>query len=70
MAIDDLKKIIVDGIDVVVIPKVETEFQIINLSNMIKTIEKENNIPTNSIKLIPSIESSLGVVNAYLYCKI
>jgi citrate lyase subunit beta / citryl-CoA lyase len=69
LAIDDLKKIITEGIDAIVIPKVETDFQIISLSNMIKTIEKENGIPNNFIKLIPSIESSLGIVNAYSIAK-
>ncbi len=69
LAIEDLKKIIIDGIDAVVIPKVENEFQVVNLSNIIKTLEKENNIPNNFIKLIPSIESSLGVVNAYSIAK-
>ena len=69
MAIDDLKKIIIEGIDAIVIPKVETESQVINLSNIIKTIEKENNMPNNSIKIIPSIESSLGVVNAFSIAK-
>ena len=69
MAIDDLKKIIAEGIDAIVIPKVEDESQVINLSDMIKTIEKENSIPNNFIKLMPSIESSLGVVNAYSIAK-
>ena len=69
LAIDDLKKIITPGIDAIVIPKVETEFQVTSLSNVIKTIEKENSIPNNFIKLIPSIESSLGVVNAYSIAK-
>ncbi len=69
LAIEDLKKIITEGIDVVVIPKVETELQVGTLSNIIKALEKENNVPDNSIKLIPSIESSLGVVNAYSIAK-
>ena len=69
MALDDLKKIITEGIDAIVIPKVENESQVINLSDMIKTLEKENNIQNNFIKLIPSIESSLGVVNAYSIAK-
>jgi citrate lyase subunit beta / citryl-CoA lyase len=69
LAIDDLKKIIIEGIDAIVIPKVETEFQVIHLSNVIKTLEKENNIPNDFIKLIPSIESSLGVVSAYSIAK-
>jgi len=65
MIADDLRKTLVEGIDAVVIPKVETDLQIIKISEMITTIEKENNISPGSIKLIPSIESSLGVVNAY-----
>ena len=69
LALDDLKKIITEGIDAIVIPKVENESQVINLSDMIKTLEKENNIQNNFIKLIPSIESSLGVVNAYSIAK-
>ncbi len=69
LAREDLKKIITNGIDAIVIPKVETEFQVVNLSNIIKTLEKENHIPDNFIKLIPSIESSLGVVNAYSIAK-
>jgi len=69
LAAEDLKKIITQGIDAVVIPKVETEHQLIRLSNTIKILEKENDIPDNFIKLIPSIESSLGVVNAYSIAK-
>jgi citrate lyase subunit beta/citryl-CoA lyase len=69
LAIYDLKKIITEGIDIIVIPKVEDESQVINLSGMVKTLEQENNIQNNFIKLIPSIESSLGVVNAYSIAK-
>jgi len=69
LAIYDLKKIITEGIDAIVIPKVENESQVINLSGIVKTLEKENNIQNNLIKLIPSIESSLGVVNAYSIAK-
>jgi citrate lyase subunit beta/citryl-CoA lyase len=69
LAVDDLKKIITEGIDAIVIPKVENESQIIKLSGMIKDLEKENNIQNNFIKLIPSIESSLGVVNAFNIAK-
>ncbi len=69
LAANDLKKIILDGIDAIVIPKVETDRQIVGISNIIKTLEKENGIPNDSIKLIPSIESALGVVNAYSIAK-
>lgn len=69
LAANDLKKIIMDGIDAIVIPKVETDRQIAGISNIIKTLEKENDVPNGSIKLIPSIESALGVVNAYSIAK-
>jgi citrate lyase subunit beta/citryl-CoA lyase len=69
LAANDLKKIISDGIDAIVIPKVETDRQIVGISNIIKTLEKENGIPNDSVKLIPSIESALGVVNAYSIAK-
>jgi citrate lyase subunit beta/citryl-CoA lyase len=69
LAANDLKKIILDGIDAIVIPKVETDCQIVGISNITKTLEKANDIPNDSIKLIPSIESALGVVNAYSIAK-
>ncbi len=69
LAANDLKKVVLDGIDAIVIPKVETDRQIVRISNIIKTLEKENDIPNDSIKLIPSIESALGVVNAYSIAK-
>jgi citrate lyase subunit beta/citryl-CoA lyase len=69
LAAKDLKKIILDGVDAIVIPKVETGCQIVRISNIIKTLEKENDIPNDFIKLIPSIESALGVVNAYSIAK-
>lgn len=68
LAIDDLKEVITEGVDAVVIPKVENDLQIMNLSNVVETVEKEKNMQ-NFIKLIPSIESSLGVVNAYMIAK-
>jgi citrate lyase subunit beta/citryl-CoA lyase len=69
LAAKDLKKIILDGIDAIVIPKVETDRQIVRISNIIKTLERENDVPNDFIKLIPSIESALGVVNAYSIAK-
>jgi citrate lyase subunit beta/citryl-CoA lyase len=69
LAVGDLENIVSDGVDAIVIPKVETEYQVLHISNIIKTLEKKSNIPNNFIKLIPSIESALGVVNAYSIAK-
>ena len=69
LVVDDLKEVVTEGIDAIVIPKVENEIQITNISSMVETLEKEKNIQNNFIKLMPSIESALGVVNAFTIAK-
>lgn len=60
---DDLKSIISPGLDGIVIPKVN---KVEDLNRIIETIEAlENKLGGKKIKLIPSIESSMGVVNSY-----
>lgn len=65
----DLKKIITPGIDAIVIPKVDDDKQIAEISKTIDKEEKEKNIQSGIIKIIPSIESALGIVNAYNIAK-
>jgi citrate lyase subunit beta/citryl-CoA lyase len=59
----DLRSTLYSGIDGIVIPKVNSVFELEQIINLIKSLEKERNL--EEIKLIPSIESSLGVVNSY-----
>lgn len=60
---DDLKSIISPGLDGIVIPKVN---KVEDLKRIIETIETlENKLGGEKIKIIPSIESSQGVVNSY-----
>lgn len=61
----DLQKIITLGLDAIVIPKVDDEMQIAEISELIKRQESEKNVPRDFIKIIPSIESAKGVVNAF-----
>jgi len=65
----DLKKVITPGIDAIVIPKVDDDKQIAEISKIIEKEENEKNIQSGIIKIIPSIESALGVVNAYNIAK-
>jgi citrate lyase subunit beta/citryl-CoA lyase len=65
----DLKKVITPGIDAIVIPKVDDDKQIAEISKTIDKEEKEKNIQSGIIKIIPSIESALGIVNAYNIAK-
>jgi citrate lyase subunit beta / citryl-CoA lyase len=61
----DLKEVIRNGIDGVVVPKVNDQVQIKNIDSQLSEIEDTNKMLRKSIKLIPSIESARGVVNAY-----
>ena len=63
--ITDLKKVITPGIDAIVIPKVDDDKQIAEISRIIEKEENAKNIQRGIIKIIPSIESALGVVNAF-----
>src|SRR5918911_992292 len=61
----DLKELIRNGIDGVVVPKVNDQVQIKTIDYQLDEIEDTNNMLRRSVKLIPSIEGARGVVNAY-----
>jgi citrate lyase subunit beta/citryl-CoA lyase len=59
----DLKEVIQKGIDGIVIPKVNSVNELKKIEKTISSLEKKRGI--KGIRLIPSIESALGVVNCY-----
>ena len=59
----DLKEIVQKGIDGIVIPKVNSAKELKKIEKTISSLEKKRKI--KGIRLIPSIESVLGVVNCY-----
>ncbi len=61
---DDLKAVLQKGIDGIVVPKVNDAYEILEIKKHIVMLEKERK--TDKIALMPSIETSRGVVNAYL----
>ena len=69
MAFSDLKEIIQNGVDGIVIPKVNDENEVVDIIRFISILEDERGIKNGSIKLIPSIETAKGVVNAYFIAK-
>jgi citrate lyase subunit beta / citryl-CoA lyase len=69
LAFLDLKAIIQRGIDGIVIPKVNDQNEVDKLVSLISTLEQERGIENNTIKLMPSIETAKGVVNAYSISK-
>ena len=59
----DLKEIVQKGIDGIVIPKVNSAKELKKIEKTISSLEKKRKI--NGIRLMPSIESALGVMNCY-----
>ena len=59
----DLNEIVQKGIDGIVIPKVDSAKEIKKIEKTISSLEKKRKI--RGIRLIPSIESALGVINCY-----
>jgi len=65
LAQEDLKAAVHDGINGVVIPKVNDANEIFELSKLIFELERTQGIKQDTIEIMPSIESAKGVVNAY-----
>ncbi len=59
----DLKEIVQKGVDGIVIPKVNSAKELKKIEKTILSLEKKRKI--KGIRLMPSIESALGVVNCY-----
>ncbi|HZL23489.1 MAG TPA: CoA ester lyase [Nitrososphaeraceae archaeon] len=64
----DLDSVICESLDGIVIPKVNSDSELEEITEIIETIEKKQNLQ-KTIRLIPSIESSQGVVNSYHIAK-
>lgn len=60
----DLESMICDQLDGIVIPKVNSETELEKINVIIENLEKQKKI-NKTVRLIPSIESSQGVVNCY-----
>lgn len=69
LAFSDLKSIIQEGVDGIVVPKVNDKEEVNQIEHLISSLEKERGIEKDSIKLMPSIESAKGVVNAHSIAK-
>ena len=60
---NDLEKIVQKGLDGIVIPKVDSAKELKKIEKIISNLEKKRKL--KKIRLIPSIESALGVINCY-----
>ena len=62
---EDLRFVIVDGLDGIMLAKTETKSDIVELDSMIAEAEKASGLEPQSLKVVPLIESAKGVMNAY-----
>ena len=65
LAQEDLKAVVQNGINGVVVPKVSDANEVFELSKLISDLERTQSIKQDSVEIMPSIESAKGVVNAY-----
>lgn len=61
----DLQEIVSENIDGLNLGKVETSDEMKYICELVQSFEIQHQLPIGSIHLIPSIETALGVVNAY-----
>jgi citrate lyase subunit beta / citryl-CoA lyase len=63
--VEDLSASVQQGIEGIIVPKVNTEDTIIDTARLVSKLEEERGIVKGHIKLIASIETAQGVLNAY-----
>lgn len=61
----DLRAVIPQSPQIIMPPKLEYPEQIHELCQIIKQLESDNHIPEGSIKLMPLLETALGIENAF-----
>jgi len=68
LGLEDLHEIVPESPDLILIPKVETPLQVIEVSRRIETVKAEYGV-TRPIWLMPILESALGIENAFAIAK-
>jgi len=65
----DLEAVLYQGLTGIMLPKCESKENIHELERLIEALEEDRKLQPRSIKLIPQLESALGVLNAYEIAK-
>ena len=61
---EDVKAMVLAGVDVIRLPKTETAQDILDVEAVITQVEEANDIPVGTTKMMAAIESAIGVLNA------
>jgi len=62
---EDCEFVVQKGITGIMIPKVESRNEVLEVEKIIEELERKRGLEPGSVVLIPTIESAKGVVNAY-----
>lgn len=62
---EDLKFIVVEGLDGVMLSKAESRSDVVELADMLETAERDRKLETGSVKIVPLLETAKGIVNVY-----
>lgn len=62
---EDLKFVVAEGLECVMLPKTEAGFQVAKLHEMLTETERSAGVEPESVKIIPLIETARGVAEAY-----
>ncbi|SOC41903.1 HpcH/HpaI aldolase/citrate lyase family protein [Salinicoccus kekensis] len=62
--IDDVRELAGEDLDGIILPKAAESDDIKILDYLLTTFEKQNNLKTNDIKIVPLIETGKGMMNA------
>jgi len=61
---EDLKSVVVKGLDGVILAKTESKSDVVRLTKVLNLVEKRSSLKAKSVKIIPLIESARGVENS------
>ncbi len=59
--VDDLREVVVAGLDGIVLPKVESAAQLVAVDWLLRALEKERGLPEGGIDLMPIVETALAL---------
>lgn len=62
---EDLEAVIIQGIDGISQPKPSTAQDIHKIAEILTRLEKKRGLPEGRVKILPWIETALGLINAY-----
>ena len=61
----DVRGVLVGGLDVICLPKAESAAEVEQVASLIEDLERERGIAPGKVKILPIVETALGLVRAF-----